>query len=63
VEEDFSLFLHKISHDVFTFGVEMEEQGIAPFLQIREDLSPPDFDDYLEEEQHNPTSPFSYQSS
>jgi hypothetical protein len=63
VEEDCSLFLHDISHDVFTFGVETEERGIVPFLQVGEDLFPPDFDDYLEEEQQNPTSPFAYQSS
>jgi hypothetical protein len=66
VEEDCSLFLHKISHDVFTFGVETEERGIVPFLQVGEALfppPPPDFDDYLEEEQQNPTSPFAYQSS
>jgi hypothetical protein len=63
VEEDCSLFLHEISHDVFTFGVEAEERGIAPFLQVGEALFPPDFDDYLEEEQQNPTSPFSCQSS
>jgi hypothetical protein len=63
VEMDGSLFLHKISHDVFTFGVETEEWGIVPFLQVGEALFPPDFDDYLEEEQQNPTSPFSYQSS
>jgi len=50
VEEDCSLFLHEISHDVFTFGVEMEERGIVPFLQVEEALSPPNFDDYLEEE-------------
>jgi hypothetical protein len=63
VEEDFSLFLHKISHDVFTFGVETEERGIVPFLQVGEALFPPDFDDYLEEEQQSPISPFSCQSS
>jgi hypothetical protein len=55
---DCSLFLHEISHDVFTVGVETEEQGIVPFLQVGESLFPPDFDDYLEEEQQNPTSPF-----
>jgi hypothetical protein len=63
VEEDCSLFLHEISHDVFKFGVETEERGIVPFLQVEEALSPPDFDDYLEEEQQSPTSPFSCQSS
>jgi hypothetical protein len=63
MEEDCSLFLHEISHDVFTFGVEMEERGIVPLLQVGEALFPPDFDDYLEEEQRNPTSPFADQSS
>jgi hypothetical protein len=63
VEEDCSLFLHEISHDVFTFGVETEERGIVPLLQVGEALFPPDFDDYLEEEQQNPTSPFADQSS
>jgi hypothetical protein len=62
VEEDCSLFLHEISHDVFTFGVETEERRIVPFLQVGEALSPPDFDDYLEEEQQSPTSPFACQS-
>jgi hypothetical protein len=51
VEEDCSLFLHEISHDVFTFGVETEKRGIVPFRQVGEALFPPDFDDYLEEEQ------------
>jgi hypothetical protein len=50
VEEDCSLFLHEISHDVFTFEVETEERGIVPLLQVGEALFPPDFDDYLEEE-------------
>jgi hypothetical protein len=63
VEMDGSLFLHEISHDVFTFGVETEEWGIVPFLQVGEALFSPDFDDYLEEEQQNPTSPFADQSS
>jgi hypothetical protein len=62
VEEDCSLFLHEISQDVFTFGVETEERGIVPFLQVGEALFPPDFDDYLEEEQQNPTSPFADQN-
>jgi hypothetical protein len=48
---------------VFTFGVEMEKWGIVPLLQIGEALFPSDFDDYLEEEQRNPTLPFSNQSS
>jgi hypothetical protein len=41
MEEDCSLFLHEISHDVFTFGVEMEERGIVPLLQVGEALFPP----------------------
>jgi hypothetical protein len=40
VEEDCSLFLHEISHDVFTFRVETEERGIVPLLQVGEALSP-----------------------
>jgi hypothetical protein len=35
-EEDCSLFLHKISHDVFTFGIEKEDLEIVPFLQDEE---------------------------
>jgi hypothetical protein len=33
VEEDCFIFLHKISHDVFTFGIENQDQEIVPFLQ------------------------------
>jgi hypothetical protein len=33
VEEDCSLFLHEISHDVFTFGIELKDREIVPFLQ------------------------------
>jgi hypothetical protein len=63
VEEDGSLFLHKISHDVFTCGIEKEDLGIVPLLQVEEALFTPDFDDYLEEEQQSPISPFACQSS
>jgi hypothetical protein len=63
VEEYCSLFLHDISHDVFTFGIEKKERGIVPFLQVGEALFPPNFDDYLEEEQQNSTSPFADQNS
>jgi hypothetical protein len=35
-EEDCSLFLHEISHDVFTFGIEKEDLEIVPFLQDEE---------------------------
>jgi hypothetical protein len=58
VEMDCSLFLHEISHDVFTFGVEMEDREIVPFLQDGGVLFSPSFDDYLEEEQQSPTSQF-----
>jgi hypothetical protein len=33
VEEDCSFFLHDISHDVFTFGIEEKDQETVPFLQ------------------------------
>jgi hypothetical protein len=55
-EVDGSLFLHEISHDVFTFGVEMEDREVVPFLQNGGVLFSPNFDDYLEEEQQSPTS-------
>ena len=32
-EEDCSLFLHEISHDVFTFGIGKKDQETVPFLQ------------------------------
>jgi hypothetical protein len=33
VEEDCSFFLHEISHDVFTFGIEEKDRETVPFLQ------------------------------
>jgi hypothetical protein len=33
VEEDCSFFLHEISHDVFTFGIERKDREAVPFLQ------------------------------
>jgi hypothetical protein len=33
VEEDCSFFLHQISHDVFTFGMEEKDRETVPFLQ------------------------------
>jgi hypothetical protein len=33
VEEDCSFFLHEISHDVFTFGIERKDRETVPFLQ------------------------------
>jgi hypothetical protein len=33
VEEDYSFFLHDISHDVFTFGIERKDCEAIPFLQ------------------------------
>jgi hypothetical protein len=58
VEEDGSLFLHEISHEVFTCGIEKGDLGIVPLLQVEEALFTPDFDDYLEEEQQRSISPF-----
>jgi hypothetical protein len=43
---------------VFTFGVEMEDREIVPFLQDGGVLFSPSFDDYLEEEKQIPTSQF-----
>jgi hypothetical protein len=63
VEEDCSLFLHEISHDVFTFGIEKEDLEIVPLLQVEEALFTPDFDDYSVEEQQSPISPVACQSS
>jgi hypothetical protein len=37
VEEDCSFFLHEISHDVFTFGIEEKDREIVPFLQEEEE--------------------------
>jgi hypothetical protein len=56
VEEDCSLFLHEISHDVFTFGIEKEDLEIVPFLQDEEAWCSPSFNDYSVEEQQGPTS-------
>jgi hypothetical protein len=55
-EEDCSLFLHEISHDVFTFGIGKEDLEIVPFLQDEEVWCSPSFNDYLVEEQQSPTS-------
>jgi hypothetical protein len=55
-EEDCSLFLHKISHDVFTFGIRKEDLEIVPFLQDEEVWCSPSFNDYSVEEQQSPTS-------
>jgi hypothetical protein len=63
VEEDCSLFLHEISHDVFTFGIEKKDQEIIPFLQDGGVLCSPSFDDYSDEEQQSPTSQFDDQRS
>ena len=49
-EEDCSLFLHKISHDVFTFGIGKEDLEIVPFLQDEEVWCSPNFNDYSFEE-------------
>jgi hypothetical protein len=51
VEKDCPLFLHEISHDVFTFGIEKKNQKIIPFLQYGGVLSSLSFNDYSVEEQ------------
>jgi hypothetical protein len=56
VEEDCSLFLHEISHDVFTFGIEKKDREIVPILQDGGVLCSPSFDDYSDEEKQSPTS-------
>jgi hypothetical protein len=58
VEEDCSLFLHEISHDVFTFGIEKKDREIVPFLQDGGVLCSPNFDDYSDEEKQCPASQF-----
>jgi hypothetical protein len=58
VEEDSSLFLHEISHDVFTFGTEKKDWEIIPLWYVV-----PRFDDYSNEEQQSPTSQFTDQRS
>jgi hypothetical protein len=55
-EEDCSLFLHEISHDVFTFGIGKEDLEIVPFLQDEEVWCSPSFNDYSVEEKQSPTS-------
>jgi hypothetical protein len=56
VEKDCPLFLHEISHDVFTFGIEKKNQEIIPFLQYGGVLSSLSFKDYSVEEQQSLTS-------
>jgi hypothetical protein len=50
MEEYFSLFVHEISHDVFTFGTEKKDREIIPLWPIV-----PSFEDYSDEEKHSPT--------
>jgi hypothetical protein len=56
VEKDCPLFLHEISNDVFTFGIEKKDQEIIPFLQDGGVLCSPSLNDYSVEEQQIPTS-------
>ena len=58
MEEDSSLFLHEISHDVFTFGTEKKDREIVPLR-----LVVPSFEDYSDEEKQIPTSQFTDQRS
>jgi len=59
VEEESSLFLHDISHDVFTFGIELKDQEIVPFLQDGGVLCSPSFDDHFGKEQTTEPYPLS----
>jgi hypothetical protein len=45
VEEDSSLFLHDISHDVFTFGTKKKDREVIPLWPVV-----PSFEDYSNEE-------------
>jgi hypothetical protein len=59
VEEDFSLFLQEVSHDVFSPVIEEKNQEIAHFsLQDKRVLGSPIFDEYSDEEEKIPTSHF-----
>jgi hypothetical protein len=52
VEEDFSLFLQEVSHDVFSPVIEEKNQEIAHFsLQGKGVLGSPIFDEYSDEEE------------
>jgi hypothetical protein len=58
VEEDSSLFLKDISHDVFASEIEMKNQEIAPVLQDGGVVCSSNFVVYSDEEQQIPTSYF-----
>ena len=59
VEEEFSLFLQEVSHDVFSPVIEENNQEIAHFsLQDKRVLCSPIFDEYSDEEEQIPTSHF-----
>jgi hypothetical protein len=59
VEEDSSLFLQEVSHDVFSPRIEEKNQEVAHFsLQDKRVLRSPIFDEYSDEEEQIPTLHF-----
>jgi hypothetical protein len=59
VEEDSSLFLQEVSHDVFSPRIEEKNQEVAHFsLQDKRVMYSPIFDEYLDEEEQIPTLHF-----
>jgi hypothetical protein len=55
VEEDSSLFLQEVSHDVFSPVIEEKNQEIAHFsLKDKRVLCSPIFDEYSDEEEQYP---------
>ena len=59
VEEDSSLFLKEVSHDVFSPMIEEKNQCVSHFsLQDKRVLRSPIFDEYSNEEEEIPTSHF-----
>ena len=52
MEEDSSLFLQEVSHDVFSPRIEEKNQEVAHFsLQDKRVLRSPIFDEYSDEEE------------
>jgi hypothetical protein len=58
VEDDCPLSLHKISHDLFTFGIEKKDREIVPFLQDGGVFFSPNSVDCFDEDKQSPTSQF-----
>jgi hypothetical protein len=52
VEEDLSLFLQEVSHDIFSPKIEERDRGIVHFsVQDQGALGSPIFDEYSDEEE------------